>query len=231
MNIILDGDSVITPSILVREGKTWLELHDYATKKRGAIMPGVYCLFSALELHLKAYIVLKDTSYANPDKLRRLGHFFNRMYEAFPEGELKQRLKIELDRYSLCSLNIADLKYPQVRRAWHLDNGLLKGEHTLGSILTDIQGEIDSGMESWYEIVYPKEVLTSVALQGKWEEHPTKGQIEEWLLLCPGCRPDNILLSRQLNWPWCELEKKPIKEICKECGGAYRLSDSTSMVT
>ncbi len=68
------GGGKITPLQLLREGKVWLEIWENTSKKTTSLLPATYCLFTALELYLKAYLVLENSEYADVKKLKKLGH-------------------------------------------------------------------------------------------------------------------------------------------------------------
>lgn len=151
MKILLNEDGKTTPLSLLHEGQSWLSLYDYAVQDRDVVnlMPGLYCLFSSLEMHLKTYIVLKNSDYSEPNNLKKLGHNFSVLYERIADLapiELKQLIKKELDRYKLMELDINKLKYPEVRRMWSVEHGLEKGEHSLDELFVIIDQQVKDGM-------------------------------------------------------------------------------------
>ena len=225
MKILLDEGSKTTPLSLMHEGRAWHSLYNYAIQDRDTVklMPGIYSLFSALEMYLKAYIVLKNSDYSEPNNLKKLGHNFNLMRERMIElapAELREQIKKELDRYKLTSLDINKLKYPEIRRFWHVDYGLEKGEHTLGQIFATIEHEVEAGMDDWMASVYPKTSHIGILLHGESRSSVTREQAEEWLALCPPCRPEDVSVSLQLSYPWC-LEDQPY-QFCTKCNAPYR---------
>lgn len=209
---------------LLRQGQAWLDIYNYTVKERdiAKLEPGIYCLFSALEMYIKGYIVLKNSDYSDLDKLKKLGHKFSVMYERLAEvapSEFKQQVKTQLDHYKLMTLDINRLKYPEVRGMWSVDNGLEKGVHTFGAIFAFIEKEIIEGMESWMNTAYPKTSHIGVLLHGR-EQAISYEQAKGWLALCPSCRPEHVSVSLQVSWPWC-LEDEPYQS-CSKCKKYYQ---------
>ena len=57
------GGGKITPLQLLNEGKSWLLIWENTPKETVSLLPATYCLFTALELYMKAYLVYKNAGY------------------------------------------------------------------------------------------------------------------------------------------------------------------------
>lgn len=232
MEIISNEYKTITPHMLVRHGKVWLGLYEHAIKDgdAAAIFPGIYCLFSAAEMYLKAYIVLKISDYSNPEKLQTLGHNFNIMYEKLKpvaSDSFARNVKNNLKRYHLFDLDINNLKYTEMSQFWSIDYGLEKGQHTFADIFKTIENEVDSGMDDWLKAVFPRETQIVVALQEDTKvKDVSQAQAKKWLALCPACRPKGVLIRLHISYPWA-LEYQPPRS-CTKCQSMYQPDKDTS---
>lgn len=225
MKIAFEVDDKIWPRSLLREGRAWLSLYEYSVKDHdiAKLTPGIYSLFSAFEMYLKAFIVLKNSDYAEPGKLKKIGHNFNVMYGRVKELAPKQLcldINNQLEKYKLKTLDINKLKYPQMRRFWHVDYGLDRGEHTLHKIFDSIESMIENEMDAWIKQNYPKKSHIQVLLHDETERSVSSQQAEKWLSLCHKCRPEYVSVAKRLNWPWC-LEEQSY-EFCTHCSMPYK---------
>jgi hypothetical protein len=229
MKRILDGDKV-DPHALVRTGQAWLDMYEHVVLGQDTykLLPGIYCLFTGLEMYLKAYIVLKDVSYADPVKLKSLGHKFDRMYEQITkiaDHKLKLKIKKDLDHYKLRELDITDLKYPKSQRFWHIDTGLEKGNHIFGELFKSIEDEIIVGKDDWMGKVYPKTTHITVMLSST-PRQASQLQAQKWLAMCPRCRPSYVSsVVLQTSYPYDDQFQLPRE--CTKCGTVY---DSTDLL-
>jgi hypothetical protein len=143
-----------TPPIqLLHQGEIWLDLWEHAKQSEYSLLPAVYCLFSALELYLKAYIVLKENSFSDTNRLRdTLGHNFNSLYAEFKKhaaAKFSAQLKTQLLKYKMLDFAIDTLKYPESGRIWSIDYGLDKGDHTFGPIIEAISATVTEEPDTW----------------------------------------------------------------------------------
>lgn len=71
-----------TPVLLRNDAKGWFSLYKKALQDHEPTeeIAGIYCLLFALELHLKAYLSLKDKRFAKEEKLRWLSHNLNSIF-------------------------------------------------------------------------------------------------------------------------------------------------------
>lgn len=211
------GDT--NPPSLLREGKNWLRLWEYASKDINSLLQATYCLFSALELYLKAYVVLKDNSYADINNLRKLGHSFQKIYEAISKVDVKlaTQLNIQLKKYGLVNKNfkLDALKYPESGKLWSLDHGLDKGRHTLGPFLKKIEDEITKNSNNWFATTYPKKSRVSALLAVGYKGNPKKINLRKLSNTCSACLPFGVTVIENYNFPWRD-DRIPWKT-CLQC--------------
>ena len=147
--------SLTTPLMLTKDAKTWEEFYVFATKpphQFQKLLPGMYCLFISLELRLKAYIVLLDKSFAQPKKLRSLGHDFKKIYKiiySIAPSDKSIQIQKALKSYNLFNNNINDLRYPESPRGLQIDKDLEEGNHNLRVLFETIDSEVKNGMTTW----------------------------------------------------------------------------------
>jgi hypothetical protein len=228
MQIYSDNGTKITPYHLIKEGEVWSDLYQYAVSDGDAtkMATGLYCLLSSVEMYLKAYIVLKDTSFSDPDRLRNsLSHSFKRMYDEIsrlgPKG-FSDSVKKVLNRYNLMDVNIANVKYPEDRRMIGIDYGLDKGNHEFEEIFKHIKSEVLDSKEKWMEDAYPKEssIVASLTTECEYKrEDITRALLEKWLAMCPACRPAGVILHLRTSYPWGQELMRILT--CSECGKVY----------
>lgn len=199
-----------SPIELLRQGETWLELWKHSKDRDQALLPAIYCLLSALELYLKAYVVLKDNSFSDTDKLRKeLGHNFNSLFaqiNRLADSKFAQHVKTQCEKYKLFdNLRMDTLKYPESGRMWSMNNDLVAGNHSLGPIFEKIQSEVNDGQEVWLQKRWPKHIQKGLVFQIDYEGEPTKiTSTEEQTLLnsCPKCLPIGVIVNEHYSFPW-----------------------------
>ena len=218
------GDRKTSPMQLLRQGRVWLGLYDYAVKDRDVIaaLPAIYCLFSALELYLKAYIVLIDTDYADTTKLRKLEHNFSKLYEQIQRlapPKLAVLIKKQLHHYKLMGLKLDTLKYPENQNIWSIDHGLVEGKQTLKVIFDTIEAEIAEQEDAWINTVYPREIHIGFMFQTDFQGDPltlSKDEKHKLANTCSNCLPQGVIVTQEYNFPW-QREPQPPKT-CLICG-------------
>lgn len=146
----------ITPMMMVSSAKDWNKLYEEALNKEKHIglLPGLYCLFTALEFYLKALIILRDKNYTESRKLINLGHNFKKMIEiieSFEDEPLLPEIRQAIEKYNLSGINITDIKYPVTPRMWHISPDLERGNHSLTSIFSAIETEVRSKGMRWLQ--------------------------------------------------------------------------------
>lgn len=192
------------PSQLLEEGKTWLSM--WELKKDENLFIASYCLFTALEFYLKAYLVLKDNTYRDTKKLRDdIGHKFGKLFDkiaALGKNKFTQKINTQINKYELRTISLDRLKYPEDRKMWLIERGFEKGEHTLGDILSAIDREVEENLDKWLNDTYPKHTeysaMTLIGFKGKIEELGLKALSD----LCSKCFPSHIILFEKYNFPW-----------------------------
>ena len=221
-----DGPSDVSPVQLLREGDAWLELWDHARARHSTPFPAFYCLFTALEFYLKAYIVRKDKSYASTDRLKSLGHNFNEMYRVFKDlsddGNFSDQLLNELKKYHLLGLKLDVLKYPQIRAMWMVDRDLSKGIHSLSYLFDNIRQTVLQDPTEWLLEKYPKKLKTTLVFQIDYPgdiKALSDDEIKTLMSLCTKCLPVGVIVSEGYNFPWSE-DLLPVRK-CPECKNAF----------
>jgi len=205
------------PFSLLREGKNWLKLWGYANKDVSSLLQATYCLFSALELYLKAYIVLKDNSYANINKLRGLDHNFQKLYESIRKVDTKLAIQLntQLKKYELRNFKLDALKYPENGKVWSLNHGLDKGGHTLDSLLKKIDTDITKNADNWFENKYPKKPKVSALVAVDYKDDPSKINLKKLSNTCSTCLPSGITILESYGFPWGD-DRVP-QRVCLKC--------------
>lgn len=110
-----------TPVLLGNAAKGWFALYKKALQDHEPAeeIAGIYCLFFALELHLKAYLSLKNKTFAKEEKLTKLSHNLNSIYGEVSKvapPDFIQKLKRLLKKYNLFVEDFTDLRYPVAGR-------------------------------------------------------------------------------------------------------------------
>lgn len=218
------GIGKITPIQLLNEGKVWLDIWNKTSIEINSLLPATYCLFTALELYMKAYLVFKNSEYAETEKLKnKCGHKFKTILDeittASKNTDLLNEINIQIEKYGLKNIALDKLKYPENGRAWILDHGLEKKEHTLHNIFKDINLEITKGSEQWIIETYPKKTklsgMTFLGYNGKIEEI----NLEDLSNICSNCLPDKITIFEEYDYPWNK-ELIP-NRTCKLCNRIF----------
>lgn len=214
------GTKKVTPRDLLIYGKTWLNMWENNPTKTQDLFTALYCLFSALEFYLKAYLVLKSSSYANIGELKKIGHNFNKVYEKLVASGTNDLIKVigkEIKKYNLEDLKLDTLKYPENGQMWHIDRELSKGIHTLGNIFKKIEQEILDTSDEWLITTYPKKTRLSAVTQIEYEGNPEDIDLKELSNLCSKCLPPHVRIFEDYSYPWSD-EQIPYRDcvICKE---------------
>ncbi len=193
------------PSQLLREGKTWLSVWENTKDKSESFLPIIYCLFTALEFYMKAYLVLKDSEYSDTSKLKDLGHNFGNIYDkiiASERNNLTKEINSQINKYELRNIALDRLKYPDVGGMWLLSRGLEKKEHTLVNIFQEIDKEITSNFDDWLIATYPKETQIGAMTQIGYEGNLEEIDLKTFSNTCSECLPANIIIFEDYNYPW-----------------------------
>lgn len=209
-----------TPLQLLREGKTWLSI--WESKRDENLFIALYCLLTALEFYLKAYLVFKDSAYKDTQKLKGLGHNFNTIFEkiiAVKSNKFTNEIKSQLSKYDLWAIEIDRLKYPEDRRMWMTERGLEKGDHTMGDIFKTIDDEITANIDTWLNKVYPKKIELGAMTQIDYEGDLEKADLKSLSDLCSNCLPLHIILFEHYNYPWDDELLPP--RICVQCNNLF----------
>jgi hypothetical protein len=208
-----------TPLALLHEGTVWLSIWENTSKEAPSLLPATYCLFTALELYMKAYLVLKNNKYADTTKLKKeLRHNFGTIYEkivALEENNLTREINTQINKYELRNINLDGLKYPQSGRVWTLDRGLEQGQHTLKEIFQKIDSEITANFDQWLKTTYPKKTEISAMVQIGYSGNPKKINLETLSNTCSECLPANIIVLESYNYPWNQ--ELILIRICRLC--------------
>lgn len=224
VKIIQEDDSKITPMSLLSEGRGWLRLFEYGAKDsdRVMFMPALYCLFASFEMYLKGYIVLKDSTYSDPAKLRVLGHSFNAMYQKIHEigpKNMSNKAKTAIKHYNLFEIDITNLKYPKSQRMILFDRNTTSGKHIFKSLYDQIELEIRSSSNQWLEEVYPREISSTLMASLDFDGDVNNIDINDVVSLCHDCRPKGLIAYKSINYPWNDEIQPPEK--CKRCGKLF----------
>jgi hypothetical protein len=144
----------VTPLMLLNGGKVWHELYNHSAGSKDNLkqMAGLYCLCVAVEFYMKAYIVLRDASYADPKKLLTLSHSFRKMLaEVQRIGTPVTALMVEqpILRYNFLDTNMNEIKYPESPRMWQIDLELLNGKHDFELFFSEVDSQVQHNMRAW----------------------------------------------------------------------------------
>ena len=214
----IGGNNVTTPVGLLEEGKVWLEIWRNIPKEVRYLCPATYCLLTALELHMKAYLVLKNNTYADIKKLKKIGHSFKHIYQeivASGKNKLTNEINTQIKKYELEDIALDKLKYPEDGRMWSLSRGFEKGEHTLDIIFQDIDREITTNFDKWLNTTYPKRIEISATIQMGYKGNPKKVNLKSLSNTCSECLPANIFIFENYSYPWRN-DQVPFR-VCKRC--------------
>lgn len=209
------------PQQLLEEGKVWLSI--WELKKAENLFVAGYCLFTALEFYLKAYLVLKNNAYKDTEKLKLdIGHSFEKLFEKIVilgKNKFTEEINDQINKYELRIISIDRLKYPEDRKMWLIERGFEKGEHTLENIFNTIEKEITANFDKWLNKSYPKQIERTVMTQIDFKGDPEKIDFDLLSGICSKCFPDDITLSEHYNFPW---DKDPIPpRICTKCSELF----------
>jgi hypothetical protein len=200
------GIGKITPVELLNEGKNWLKMWESASGEIKTLLPATYCLFTALELHMKAYLVLRNNEYSDVEKLKNdLKHKFKIIYEklvASGTNSLINEIGIEIKKYELEDIKLDTLKYPENGQAWSLNHGIEKGEHTLVNIFKKIDSEITSNFDQWLITTYPKQTEVSAMVQIGYKGNPEDIDLKKLSNTCSQCLPSDLIIFEDYNYYW-----------------------------
>ena len=192
-----------TPLQLLEVGKTWLSM--WESKKDENIFIAIYCLFTAFEFYLKAYLVFKNNIYADTKKLKSIGHNFGTLFEKIvilEKNKVTEEIKKQIDKYELRTINMDRLKYPEDGQMWSIERGFEKGEHTIENIFKTIDSEITANADKWLSNTYPKKtrvsVITYLGYKGKIKEIDLKKLAHT----CTNCLPPKITISEDYDYHW-----------------------------
>ncbi|MFZ2310690.1 MAG: hypothetical protein WAW11_04040 [Patescibacteria group bacterium] len=216
------GIGKITPLQLLNEGRTWLAIWNNASKEAETLLPATYCLFTAFEFHMKAYLIFKNSEYADIEKLKGCGHRFGTIYEKIifsEKNSLTDEINIRIEEYELKDIKLDKLKYPENGVVWSLNCGLEKGEHALDNIFKEIDSEITSNFDQWLITTYPKQTEISVMIQSGYEGDPENIDPEILSNTCSECLPRNLVISENYNYYWKEEQIPP--RICLSCKNSF----------
>jgi len=217
------GMGKITPIQLLNEGKNWLKMWESASVEASTLLPATYCLFTALELYMKAYLIFKNSEYADVEKLKnKLGHRFKNIYEkivASGGNSLTDEIGLQIKKYELEDIQLDRLKYPENGCVWSLNRGLEKGEHTLSNIFKTIDVEITNGFDQWLISTYPKQTEVSAMIQIGYEGNPEEIDLMALSNICSKCLPPNLIIFEYYDYYWKE-EKIPPR-ICSLCNDLF----------
>jgi hypothetical protein len=209
------------PKQLLNEGKVWLSI--WELKRAENLFVACYCLFSALEFYLKAYLVLRNNVYKDTEKLKfDIGHDFGKLFEKIAmtgKDKFTKEINAQINKYELRTISLDRLKYPEDRKMWLIERGFEKGEHTLGNILSTIDREVTENFDKWLNDAYPKQIelsaMTQIGFEGKLEET----DLSALSGICSKCFPANIILFEKYNFPWDKDIVPP--KICTKCGQLF----------
>jgi len=193
-----------TPLDLLNVGKTWLSI--WESKKDENLFIAIYCLFTAFEFYLKAYLVFKNNVYKDTRKLKLdIGHNFGNLFEKIiisKKNKFTDEIKTQINKYELRTINMDRLKYPEDGKMWSLERGFEKGEHTLENIFKTIDNEITINSDQWLIRTYPKKTevsaITYIGYKGKLKEIDL-GKLSN---TCSDCLPPKITVFEEYNYPW-----------------------------
>ena len=208
------------PLQLLNEGRDWLSI--YESKKDNNIFIAIYCLFTAFEFYLKAYLVLKDSTYKDTDKLKSIRHNFGDLFEKIvilEKNKFTNEINFQIDKYSLRNISLDRLKYPEDAKMWSVERGLEKGEHTLKNIFKDIDIEITAKSDIWLNSTYPKSIQIIATIQIGFEGNPEQIDLKSLSNVCSNCLPYSIIISENYNFPWGD-ETIPSR-ICERCDDLF----------
>jgi len=210
-----------TPLDLLNVGKTWLSI--WESKKDENLFIAIYCLFTAFEFYLKAYLVFKNNVYKDTRKLKLdIGHNFGNLFEKIivsEKNKFTDEIKTQINKYELRTINMDRLKYPEDGKMWSLERGFEKGEHTLENIFKTIDNEITVNSDKWLNDTYPKQIELSATIQIGFEGKPEEIDLKSLSNLCSKCFPANIILFENYNYPWRKDTIPP--RICAKCSNLF----------
>lgn len=212
------GIGKITPLQLLNEGKSWYSIWENTPLETVSLLPATYCLFTALELHMKAYLVFKNSNYTDIEKLKKLQHNFSHIFQEIAStghSSLTTEINTQIKRYELQDMSLDKLKYPESGRIWLFHRGLEKKNHYLTSILKSIDNEITTNHNQWLINTYPKTIRLGVMLQIDYKGNPDDVDLLKLSNICSECLPKEMFLHAGYNYPW-EKELIPMRT-CAVC--------------
>lgn len=217
------GNTKITPLQLLHEGKMWLEIWENIPVKDKNLRPAIYCLFTALEFYMKAYLLLKNSKYANTEKLKKIGHGFKRIYEeivVMGKNKLTNKINTQIKKYELEDIALDKLKYPEIGRVWILDHGIEEKKHTLGDVFQCIDNEVSKNFDQWLIDTYPKKTHTVVFFHINYKGNSKNVDLEALSNTCSECLPPNLIISEEYDYPWQEQMIYPQRN-CASCNNLF----------
>jgi HEPN domain-containing protein len=203
----IGGNNKTTPMQLLHEGQVWLAIWENTPEEAKNLRPATYCLFTSLELYMKAYLVLRNSAYADTKKLKKLGHNFKHIYQEIVKSKtnkLTREINTQINKYELREIALDQLKYPESGRVWLLDHGIEKKQHTLSDIFKDIENEISTNFDQWLNNTYPKQTEISVLTQIGYKGNPKKINLKRLSNTCSECLPSKIIILENYNYPWSQ---------------------------
>lgn len=137
--------SVSSPQLFLESAKWWEDL--YTNNKDINNLMAPICLFFALEFYLKAYLINLNSEFSDNEKIKKLGHNFNKIFTAITKKEKGQsfleKIKESINNYNLFNNNVIELRYPYHKKMTVWDGQLLSGEHKFTDLFEKIKQTIN----------------------------------------------------------------------------------------
>jgi len=231
LEIIQEDDTKILPMSLITEGKGWLRMYEQGvvSKDNSQLIPAFYCLLTAFEFYLKAYICFKDMSFTHPDILKKLRHNFSKMsieISRLAPLDIKSEVNNIIETYNLTKVDINNLKYPKEQRILIVGNEIKSGKHTMINLLEKMEAEVKGRYDEFLESVYPRETTVSALISIEYDGDDINDLNLKYLVsLCHTCRPKGVMVYKSTNYPWNQDDHQ--LQVCIECKAPY---DARSML-